>query len=197
MLSCACVALAWVFLVLYISLDVNYFIRLASIIGLGRLFQKKLKPTDTTSIYGLCTTQDVDIFWRHMNNARYVRELDFARFDYYDRSGLYQEIVKLKGNAMQGASNVRYRRTIPIFSFYRVDTKLVWWDDKSIYLEQQFVTPRDGFVRTIAMSKQNIVGVDVPSLMRRVVGERPEQPPELMHWLRSVELSSARLRRSD
>ncbi|GLH07129.1 Protein THEM6, partial [Gryllus bimaculatus] len=154
-------------LALYVTLELHYFLRMCLCVLMARFCKPRISILDDTYVHGLCTTQDVDIFWRHMNNARYVRELDFARFDYYDRSGLYQEIVKLKGNAMQGASN------------------------------QQFVTPRDGFVRTIAMSKQNIVGVDVPSLMRRVVGERPEQPPELMHWLRSVELSSARLRRSD
>lgn len=74
---------------------------------------------------GLCTTQDVDIFLRHMNNARYLRELDFARFHYYFLTGIYEEVKRNGGGAVQGASSVRYRRTIPIFSAYRIDTK-VW-----------------------------------------------------------------------
>lgn len=75
-------------------------------------------------IKGFCTSQDVDIFIRHMNNARYVRELDFARFHYYALTGLYEAIKKAKGGAVQGASSVRYRRTIPIFSAYRIETKV-------------------------------------------------------------------------
>jgi acyl-CoA thioesterase FadM len=59
-----------------------------------------------------------------MNNARYIRELDFARFHFYDRSGLYHQVLKMKGNALQGASTIRYRRTIPIFSIYKIDTKV-------------------------------------------------------------------------
>jgi hypothetical protein len=59
-----------------------------------------------------------------MNNARYIRELDFARFHFYDRSGLYRQVLKMKGNALQGASTIRYRRTIPIFSIYKIDTKV-------------------------------------------------------------------------
>lgn len=59
-----------------------------------------------------------------MNNARYVREMDFARFHYYDKTGIYETITKMKGNALQGACNIRYRRTIPIFSFYKVTTKV-------------------------------------------------------------------------
>lgn len=76
-------------------------------------------------VSGFCTTQDVDIFLRHMNNARYVRELDFARFHFYDRTGIYANIKAVDGHALQGASSIRYRRTIPIFSAYKVETKVI------------------------------------------------------------------------
>jgi acyl-CoA thioesterase FadM len=92
----------------------------------------------------LCTTQDVDIFIRHMNNARYLRELDFARFHFYGLTGIYGQIKKMRGGAVQGASSVRYRRSIPIFHPYKIETRLVWWDDKAIYLEQKFITVADG-----------------------------------------------------
>lgn len=59
-----------------------------------------------------------------MNNARYVRELDFARFHFYDRTGIYEEIKKNKGHALQTASNIRYRRTIPWFNTYKITTKV-------------------------------------------------------------------------
>lgn len=75
-------------------------------------------------LLGLCTTQDVDIFFKHMNNARYVRELDFARFHFYDRTGIYEEIVKVKGHVLQTASNIRYRRTIPLLNAYKITTKV-------------------------------------------------------------------------
>lgn len=69
-------------------------------------------------------SQDVDIFLKHMNNARYLRELDFARFHYYDRSGIFGEISKEGGGAVQGASSARYRRAIPIFTAYKVTTQV-------------------------------------------------------------------------
>lgn len=59
-----------------------------------------------------------------MNNARYVRELDFARFHFYDRTGIYTNIKAVDGHALQGASSIRYRRTIPIFTAYKVETKV-------------------------------------------------------------------------
>lgn len=197
----------WVFAVLfiiallYIFWDVNYFIRIAFTIGWGRLFQKKINLGDTSTIYGLCTTNDVDIFFRHMNNARYVRELDFARFHFYDRSGLYHEIMKVKGHALQSASFVRYRRTIPIFTPYKVTTKLIYYTDKVMFLEQQFITLNDGFVRAVVISKQNIIGMDVPTVVNKMMGKdseyKPVMPTELQHLTNCIEESSARLRKKD
>lgn len=133
---------------------------------------------------GLCTSQDVDIFIRHMNNARYLRELDFARFHFYGLTGLYEGVRKNKGGAVQGASSVRYRKTIPIFSLYKIETKLVWWDEKAIYLEQKFITLSDGFVRAIAMSKQCITNCNVVELIKEFAGGEtiPTPPEELQLW---------------
>ncbi|XP_018792980.1 PREDICTED: protein THEM6 [Bactrocera latifrons] len=184
-------------LVLYIIWDVNYFIRCIFTVLAGRLFQSKRKVTDTTTIYGLCTSQDVDIFIRHMNNARYLRELDFARFHFYALTGLYEQVCERKGGAVQGASSVRYRRTIPIFHPYKIQTKLIWWDEKAIYLEQSFVTLSDGFVRAVALSKQCITNCDVTEIMKTFpeAATRPEMPAELKLWLDSIELSSQKLRK--
>lgn len=111
-------------LILYALWDVNYFLRCVATLGYGAFFQAKAKITDTTSIIGLCTSNDVDIFIRHMNNARYLRELDFARFHYYARTGIYKEVKKSGGGAVQGASSIRYRRTIPIFTPYKITTEV-------------------------------------------------------------------------
>ncbi|KAJ9597746.1 hypothetical protein L9F63_011354 [Diploptera punctata] len=207
---------------LYFLFDVNYFIRIALTIIFGRFFQRKIKATDKSTIYGMVTTQDVDIFLRFMNNARYLRELDFARFLFYDRSGIYRQIVKNKGNAMQTASSIRYRRTIPIFSIYKIETRSAiciitvermtvisvstnslpcwYWDPKAIYIEQRFVTLRDGFVRAIALSKQGIVNVNVEEMMSKLVGpdfKKPAMPEEIDHWVKSNEVSSIKLRKAE
>lgn len=131
-----------------------------------------------------------------MNNARYLRELDFARFHFYGLTGIYSTIKSMGGGAVQGASSVRYRRTIPIFNPYKITTELIWWDEKAIYLEQKFVT-FDGFVRAIAMSKQNITKVNVMDVMKKFDAKRPEQPEELKIWLQAIETSSKKLRKDD
>jgi len=59
-----------------------------------------------------------------MNNARYLRELDFARVDFYERSGLYRTIKAKGGAVVQGACTVRYRRFLRPFSIYKIDSKV-------------------------------------------------------------------------
>lgn len=88
--------------------------------------------TQNLSSLGLCTSQDVDIFIRHMNNARYLRELDFARFHYYACTGLYERIKEQGGGAVQGASSIRYRRSIPILNPYKVTTRVRRWLSTSL-----------------------------------------------------------------
>ncbi|CAK1543212.1 unnamed protein product [Leptosia nina] len=182
----------------YMLFDVNYYIRAACFYALGRLTKKKFNAKNCTTIYGFCTTQDIDLFIKHMNNARYLRELDFARFYFYDISGIYKKILDANGAVLQGASSVRYRRTIPIFTAYKVETKVVYWEDKTLFFEHQFIT-FDGFVRAVVLSRQNLVNIEADELMKNVPGAevKPDCPDEIRHWLTSIEFSSAKLRKKD
>lgn len=59
-----------------------------------------------------------------MNNSRYFRELDFARADFFERTGLYRKVLSKGGEILQGAATIRYRRYIRIFSRYKITTKV-------------------------------------------------------------------------
>lgn len=74
---------------------------------------------------------------------------------------------------------------------------MVWWDEKAIYIEQQFISMGDNFVRAIAMSKQCLTKVNVIEMMKKFPGgeTRPGCPKELKLWLESVEVCSDKLRK--
>ena len=59
-----------------------------------------------------------------MNNSRYFRELDFARADFFERTGLYRKVLSKGGELLQGAATIRYRRYIRIFSRYKITTRV-------------------------------------------------------------------------
>lgn len=75
-------------------------------------------------LLGICTTTDVDTLLYHMNNARYLRELDFARADFYERTGLYREICSQGSGVVQGAATIRYRRFLKPLTIYKITSKV-------------------------------------------------------------------------
>jgi Thioesterase-like superfamily len=155
----------------------------------------------STIFSGFCTTHDVNIAGRQ-TNARYLRELDFAKFFHYNLTGLYDLIADIKvqgGNAFQGASLIVHHKNIKIFKSYKIETKIVWWDENAIYLQQKFVTFDKKFSYLTVLSKQRITKVNVLNLMNEFkTGEkRPQQPEELQTWLKAMELSSQKLRKYD
>lgn len=94
-----------------------------------------------------------------MNNARYLREIDFARVDFYERTQLYKTIVSKGGSVVQGATTIRYRRFIRPFSLFKITSNIIYWDDQFIYMEHRFVSPVDGFIHCIAICRQRLIGV--------------------------------------
>lgn len=87
-----------------------------------------------------------------------------------------------------------------LFQFWYVMSlvlQLIWWDEKAIYLEQQFITTSDNFVRAVATSKQCITNVNVLDLMKNFpeCAQRPAAPEELRVWLEAIEISSQKLRK--
>ncbi|XP_048512274.1 protein THEM6 [Athalia rosae] len=215
----ACCVLAGVLGVLvlfYVCLEVHYFLRMCLTVLLARFCKKQVHILDETSVYGVCLTTDVDTLLYHMNNARYLRELDFARVDFYERTSLYREIRSQGSGVVQGAATIRYRRFLRPFSVYKITSKIIYWDEKTIFMEHRFVTPADGFVRAIAICRQRVLDCSAEAVMGVLLDRggksnggleagipptstphaRPEIPQEVALWLRSNEISSACLRQN-
>ncbi|XP_044728736.1 protein THEM6 [Chrysoperla carnea] len=195
-------------LLIYVSLEFHYFLRMAICVILAKFFKRKVHILQETKIKGICLTTDIDTLLYHMNNARYLREIDFARVDFYERTKLYQTIRSKGGAIVQGACTIRYRRFIRPFTTYDLTTKLIYWDDKSFYFEHRFIS--NDFVRAIAICRQRLIncntddimaylmstdgmpkGVDIEATVRTT---KPEMPLEVMKWNESNEISSANLR---
>lgn len=79
--------------------------------------------------------------------------------------------------------------------------QLVYWDEKSLYLEQQFIGLKDGFIHAVAFSKQGTVRVNVAEILSKALEKdilyRPTPPPELEHFIACLDATSVRLRKKD
>ncbi|XP_076276436.1 protein THEM6 isoform X1 [Lasioglossum baleicum] len=223
-----CWVLTGVFLAIvaiYGLIEIHYFLRMFFTVFFARFCKKRVNILDETTVYGICATTDVDTLLYHMNNARYLRELDFARADFYERTSLYREICSQGTGVVQGAATIRYRRFVKPLSIFKITSKIIYWDERSVFMEHRFITPNDGFIRAIAICRQRLLDCSaeavIGSLMERGVKQtadveagitqidadksgrtlqmphvRPEMPPEVAKWLESNEISSAHLRQA-
>jgi acyl-CoA thioesterase FadM len=85
---------------------------------------------------------DIDINM-HMNNARYLNIMDYARTHLLARSRLLEHIVNSRWRPLVGAVWITYRRSLPLFSSFSLSSRIVCWDEKWFYIEQTF-TGRQG-----------------------------------------------------
>ena len=147
------------------------------------------------TMISICWTTDLDIFL-HMNNGKYFKEMDFGRFDFYFRSGLTEYIqARPSWYVVQHAASIKYRRPLNFLVPFKLVTRLRYWDERSLYFEQKFVSLHDGFVRAIATSKNTVVGGNVLTMMSDLgCPDIPSCPPDIRLWLESQEVTSASLR---
>ena len=81
----------------------------------------------------------------HMNNARYLSVMDYARTHLLARTRLLEHIIRARWQPLVGAVWMTYRRPLPLFSAFWIDSRLVCWDERWFYIEQTF-TRNDGLV---------------------------------------------------
>ncbi|XP_063531980.1 protein THEM6-like [Cydia strobilella] len=179
--------------------DANYFIRAYFTVIGSRLFNSKISIKDTVTIYGICTLQDCDITFTSIRPARLVRDLDFARYQFYDRTGIYQRSRQLRIKSLQGCTLTVTSEPVTLFQIYRIDTKLVYWDDRSLFFEHKVITTGDGQVRSFLVSRQHAIGKNghsTEALLEGLTGSetRPACSDYIQLWLKSMEISSKKLR---
>ena len=199
-----------VLLVLFAFVDVWYFVRLFYLIvkaatlrymkatlGVGRkhTIGDLLRPV---VVRGMVLPSDID-FLMHMNNSKYLREMDFGRTKLYLESGMREEARKVGAATLVAAISIRYRRSLQLWQLFTLTTKVAHWGDDAFYLEQRF-TGSDGFVHAIAFVKMVVrskSGRVSPGEVAKRVGregggdvESPPPSPELKDWIESLEKSS-------
>lgn len=92
----------------------------------------------------------------HMNNARYLALLDLGRLDLMLASGLGRSVLRHRWTPIAGKIAIRFRRELALFQGFRLETRILTWDDTSVVMEQVFVIAcgrRDGQIAAHAMFK--------------------------------------------
>ncbi|XP_069129391.1 protein THEM6-like [Argopecten irradians] len=188
-------------LLLVLLFDISYYIRQISLVitSLIRRRSSTKSLLEASEITGIVLTSDLDLQF-HMNNARYLRECDFGRTKLWIENRIIGKIgVGRTVKLTNAAQSVRYRKSLQLFDRFTVISKVIFWDEKAFYMEQQVIRQRDNFICAVVMCKQAVIGQSPVSLVEKLPGHSTVTPPpltpELQTLMESWQHSSDRLKK--
>jgi acyl-CoA thioesterase FadM len=82
----------------------------------------------------------------HVNNSRFIRELNFSRKAFFLRMGVWQLLRKQKRNMLVQAQTIRYRKALSgLLRPFRILTRVIGYSDTkdTFYVESRFVNEAD------------------------------------------------------
>ena len=128
---------------------------------------------------------DIDINL-HLNNARYLNLMDYARTHMLARTKLLEHIIHSRWQPLVGAVWITYRRSLPLFSAFSITTRMVCWDERWFYIEQTFTGSKGlaavGWVKGIL--RDNKGSVDPQSAIEGIAPGlvSPPMPAAIAAW---------------
>lgn len=126
---------------------------------------------ETVVVPNLVLTSDLD-YMLHMNNARYLREADLARCNFFARYRLVRALTHCRANTVLSASCSRYRQPLGLFERFDIHTRFVGWDHHAFYLEQKFVSRQKGFVAAVIHCRHHVTGATPGALVEFIMQKK-------------------------
>lgn len=123
----------------------------------------------------------------HVNNGRYLTLFDIGRFDLVMRSGLWPVMRKHKWYPVLSGAAVRFKASLNAFETVDLVTRLVYWDEKWIYIEHRL--EKGGRVAAKGMVKGIFRGPEGNVPVARLLegmglsGEAPPEPESVRRWV--------------
>jgi acyl-CoA thioesterase FadM len=129
---------------------------------------------------------DLDVL-RHVNNGVYLSLLDLARTDLLVRSGLGSRVRSEGWYPVVTAESIHFRRSLTVFQRFHVVTRVVGWDDTTIFLDQRFVRGDELVASALVAGRFLRRGGSItPAELLAVAGMAATQPPAMPEWARRV-----------
>ncbi|MGD8827741.1 MAG: thioesterase family protein [Gammaproteobacteria bacterium] len=171
----------------------NLYFRMLRVL-VSAFFRPRLAPTADSLLQFRVWPTDLDVS-RHMNNGRYLTVMDLGRLDLMMRTGLGRLVLRERWMPLVATCMVRFKRSLLPFERFAVRSRLLGWDEKWLYLEQEVV--RDSQIVTHALFKTVIrrSGGHVPpaELFSRL-GREPVESPDIPQPVRALMEAEDRIR---
>lgn len=110
--------------------------------SLRELLKPRLAPTDAAIMEGRAWPWLCD-YMLHINNAEYLALMDYGRTQYFVRLGLLRPMKNQGFSGVVAGTQITYRRSIDLLRPYRMETRLLYFDERWYYHEQTIYNERD------------------------------------------------------
>ncbi|MBC7644799.1 MAG: thioesterase family protein [Thermoleophilia bacterium] len=149
----------------------------------------KLALDETSVVTYRVRLTDTD-WYGHMNNGRYLTNLDLGRTDFCVRIGLFSIFTRLGWRPVVAGATVRFRRSLNTFTKYTMSTRLLGWDTDWWFFEQQLHDSEGklaghAWVKVAVMKDRGRGARVTPDEAIAELGYTGEPfvlPPKIAHW---------------
>ena len=147
----------------------------------------KLKVTDVHVSHHICWPWDLDTF-AELNNGRTLTLFDLGRFGPAQRTGVTDVLRKHKWGLTTAGASTRYRHRIKVFERIEMRSKLVFWDERFLYIEQTMLK-KDGrcanhiLFRGGVVDKKGLVSTFRITEALGYSGDAPPCPSWVSEWI--------------
>ena len=165
----------------------NSFVRVPGLVVRHRVRPyPHMRIMDTDRVTLRVWPQDID--WNlHMNNSRYQVHMDYGRFRAVARSRVMDQVIGKRWAPLVGGLLMTFRRSLHLGERYTLATRIMCWDDRWFYMEQNFYG-RDGLATTAwvkALFRDPKTGNVPPQALLESVEPgitSPEIPRAILDW---------------
>jgi acyl-CoA thioesterase FadM len=169
--------------------------------GLLSRFGPRLGHYDVARTRFITLPTDQDIL-RHMNNGVYLSIMDIARFDMLHRTGIWAIFVARGWYPVVVLETISFRKSLTLGQRFTVESRILGYDEKAVYLEQRFVRPdadgnpeiyAQGFTRGRFLKRTGgVVGIDELATAVGAVPADLSVPTWLLEWSADVAMPATR-----
>ncbi|MEO1238134.1 MAG: acyl-CoA thioesterase [Pseudomonadota bacterium] len=125
---------------------------------------------------------DTDMYGE-LNNGRILTLGELGRWGMARRVGLLRALKRRRAAMAIAGVSVRYRRRIPLFARYRIETRALGWDARFFYLDVSMwlgdLAANQALLRTAFVGRDGVI--PVPQIVHELGHDGPS--PALPDWV--------------
>ncbi len=157
----------------------------------------RLGVMDTSETPLRVLPNDLDIFM-HVNNGVYLTYADLGRTDLMLRSGTFQRMRQRRWYPVAAEATIRFRKSLTLGQRFIIHTRIAGWDDRSIYIEQNFMHGDTLVAQAFIDARFLVRGggkVSVAELLDylELDPQSPEMPVAMQRWISAKQRDNTRV----